>query len=169
VFGDFLGPIGREARDGLTTIAGNLWLRDRALADAMGAIAGAIEAGLPLSSAAGEATQVERGGAVGRRLQAWADAMSAGETPAAAARTAKLPAMVTGVLAVGESGGEILPSICYLQRYYNQRFHRSVELLRGAIVPVGVLALGAGVLLVTIHLLSPLWLLIDAAIVGGQS
>ncbi len=167
VFGDFLGPIGRQSRDALRGICGGLWLRDRALADAMGAIAGAIEAGLPLASAVGEATQVEPGGLVGRRLRAWSDAMSSGETPAAAARKAKLPAMVTGVLAVGESGGDLLASIGYLQRYYDRRFHRSVELLRGAVVPVGVLVLGAFVLLVTYELLSPIWLTIEHTIATG--
>jgi type II secretory pathway component PulF len=115
------------------------------LADAMAGAADAVALGRPLADSAALRGNRYLNPALRRRLQKWAHEMDGGADPATAARTAGLPDLVCGMLAPAVRSGTLADTLGFLARYYEARFSRAAELLRGAI---DCLCIGAGALVV---------------------
>jgi len=133
----------------------------RGLADALGAAADAVALGRPLAYSAALRGNRYLNPALQLRLQKWAHEMDRGADPATAARTAGLPDLVCGMLAPAVRTGTLADTLGFLARYYEARFSRAAELLRGAIDCLCI-GLGAGVVLVVFATtLLPVFQLLD--------
>jgi type II secretory pathway component PulF len=133
----------------------------RGLADAMAGAADAVALGRPLPDSAALAGNRYFNHVLQRRLQKWAKEMDRGADAAAAARAAGLPDLVCGMLAPAVRSGTLAQTLSFLACYYESRFSRAAELLRGAIDCICIAA-GAGVvLLVFATTLLPVYQLLD--------
>lgn len=151
----------------LSALAGRLpfigrAMRDRQLADACYVVASAVRAAMPLDAALLETQTLRLDPLLRRRLVRWSQRLNAGEPPVQAARRAGMPRLIAGMLATGQAAAQPAEAFDFLHRYYSGRFSRAMELLRGAIIPAAVLALGALVGLIVLAMLSPLFTIIDA-------
>jgi type II secretory pathway component PulF len=167
----FLPWIQRSAK-GVARWMGGLWssvvMRDRVMADAMGAVAASVEGGMGLVHAVEEAAGVD-GGVVGRRMRRWAAGMERGVGMAEAAEGAGLGRMVVGVLGMAAESGRLVDGLRFLERHFEGRFHRWLEMVRAAVVPTGVVGLGAFVFWVVLSVVEPVWQMIDAVTGSGGS
>lgn len=139
---------------------------DRAWADVCVVIAMNLHAAIPLGMALTEAQQLPVDAIVRFKLKRWEDAMDRGEDVASAARKAALPRLIVGMLGTGQASAHAAETFDFLHRYYDSQYSRTLELLRGAIVPVGVLLMGTLVGTIVVGLMLPLNALIRGAMGG---
>jgi len=136
-------------------------VRDRAMADACDTIAGGLRGGQPLHRAIEEATKIRMNEIVRERLRDWQAGVEAGQSADEAARAAKLPPLLCGMIGSGR-GTDPTAAVEFLASYYHGRFSRSRELIRSSAVPVMALVFGGLVLFVAAGLFTPLISLIDS-------
>ena len=141
-------------------------VRSRTMADAFGVIADALEAGRPLDWAAGEAARVPTNRVLQRRLERWRTGLTTGDSPADAARAARLPRMATALLATAQAAGNAPEVFRFLARYYDGKFSRAAYLLRGAIIPGMALFFGVIVALLALSVFQPMVSLVEQ--LGGS-
>jgi type II secretory pathway component PulF len=134
--------------------------RDRGLADACQTMADAISSGQPLHRAAEEATGLRINTVLKERLTRWRDFLISGMPADQAARSARLPALVCGMIGTGR-GDTTRDALRFLAAYYRGKFGRLAELLRGSIIPLLVLGFGAIVLAFIGAMYLPLLAMID--------
>jgi len=161
----------RLARPAVLTWAGDrlLWhlpltgrvARARGLADVCNVLADAAEAGSSPVSALNDATALKINGVLRRRVRRWAERADAGLPLADAARAAGMPKLVVGLLATS-AGGDVPRVLRFLDRYYESRFSRAAELLRGAAAPLLAIVFGSLVLIIGLAVMTPLIELADA-------
>ncbi|MEX1015314.1 MAG: type II secretion system F family protein [Phycisphaeraceae bacterium] len=148
-------------------------VRDRGLADAFELVADALRAGVPLEQALMEAGELPVNAVLRGRLVEMAGEVAAGREPGEAARTARLPAVVSGMLGPATSGGgDAVRTFAFLGRYYRLRFSKLAELGRAAVLPAIVLVSALLVGFVVLAMFLPLIELIDSAtneaLTGGR-
>jgi type II secretory pathway component PulF len=108
--------------------------RDRGMADACQTIGSALRSGRGLDRAIAQAAEVRMNVVLQKRLRRWGEDVASGLHAADAARQARLPELLAGM--VGPGRGTSLPAVMdFLAAYYGGRFSRLRELLRGASVP----------------------------------
>jgi type II secretory pathway component PulF len=135
--------------------------RDRGLADACSVIASSLDATHPLDAAIAEAALPHLNGVLNERIIEWSKFVSDGEPLDAAARRAKLPDILCGLIGPAVRSGTLSDTLRFLARHYESSFSRTWYLLRGAAVPSIVLIFGAFVLWVMVGLFAPLIALIQ--------
>ena len=134
--------------------------RNRSLAEALHCVVEGLEAGLPLHRAVQETRTLWINAVLRNKLDAWTRLMAQGAGPAEAARQARLPEMIWGMVSDG-AGPRLQVSMRFLATYYQSRFSRSAELLRAAALPVMTLAFAVLVLLVWLAMFMPILSMID--------
>jgi type II secretory pathway component PulF len=135
--------------------------RARALADTCHLIADALEAGRPLDWALYETSEVPTNLVLQRKLLRWARGVTAGHSAADAARAARMPEFVCGMIASAQAAADLPQVMDFLGRYYDGRFSRAAQVLRGAAIPALAICFGLVVLLITYSLFEPMIQLID--------
>ncbi len=136
------------------------------LANTMQILASGVEAGFTLPEALLQVLHVKQNKVFTARLQEWHGAMLAGEGVADAARRARLPQLVVGMLNC--PGASLADTLKFLGLHYSDRFSRCAAVLQGAAVPVMTLCFGACVFLVAMGLFDPIVRLCKAALpLGG--
>ena len=141
-------------------------LRDRAMADLFAALASSARLMLPLSTAVKDAAHIIRWGGQRKSVSRCASHLESGLEFDAAAKKAGLPDFVVGALVVGRSGNLNPAAYRFLHTHYQHRFSRLVAAVRGAVVPIGMLAIGSVVALFCYAMFTPVAMLIDHAIVS---
>ena len=139
--------------------------RDRGLADALRTIADAVRTGRSLPRAVDEAARLRVNGVLRERLTRWRDGLEAGMRADGAARQAKLPGLIGGMIASGR-GGDPAAAVEFLAAYYGGRLSRTRELIRAATVPALALVFGAVVLFLVVAMYSPLVTMMDSLAAG---
>ena len=113
-------------------------VRSLVLADACHMIAAALEVGQPMDRALAEAIEAADNRVLRHHLWKWAQAVSAGTPLAQAARQARMPALMIGMLGTARAAAGARETFAFLARYYEGRFSAAAAFLRGAAVPVMV-------------------------------
>jgi type II secretory pathway component PulF len=134
--------------------------RDEGLADACATIADALRTGLPLPRAIDEAARLRINRVLRDRLVLWRGGLEEGLRADDAARRAKLPALLCGMVASGR-GGEPAEAMEFLAAYYGGRFSRARELLRAATVPALALLFGGLILFLAAGMYTPIIQMMD--------
>jgi type II secretory pathway component PulF len=117
--------------------------RDRGMADVCRTMAEAAACHVPLPTAVDHASHIRLNAVLRARMVAWSRRMIAGESPADAARGAKLPALAVGLLATTRGHDDLRDVFAFLARYYTARYSRMMILLQSAAQPAMVLGLAA--------------------------
>jgi type II secretory pathway component PulF len=141
-------------------IAGRL-ARDRGLADALHAIADAVEAGRPAPDALAEAQLAHLNVVLRDRIARWAQLVDEGEGFANAARRAGMPRLVVGLIATAQPA-DLVNALRFLARYYAARFSRLMLLLHAAAAPLLAVVFGAVVAVVALGIFLPMVRLADS-------
>jgi type IV pilus assembly protein PilC len=134
--------------------------RDRGLGDVCHVLLESLDAGLPIDRALAQAAELNVNRIQKRRLARWARAVSAGQPLDQAARAAKLPPLLVGVLASAQAGADLKGMFRFLGRHYDTCFSRAAAVLRGAWIPGIVLSLALVEGLIVVSLFLPLVCLI---------
>lgn len=144
-------------------------VRDRALATLCFSLSQATQIGLPLHLAVAECEQIALNSGLKARARQWRQGMLAGLSPAESGKKARLPSLLTGMLATTRTADDTGQVFEFLARYYGQRFDKTVTLLRAVVEPVMVLMMGLFVGFVVVGLFLPLveliWRTVEVA--GG--
>ena len=135
-------------------------MRDRALADACQLIEQAMIAGETLESAVVEASELRTSPTVRKKLSRLSELLHNGVPLGVAAKQARLPAMMTGMLTTANVSAKPAQTFEFLHRYYAQKFSRTAMILRSAALPIVVLVMGIVVGLVVTSLFLPIEALI---------
>jgi type IV pilus assembly protein PilC len=135
--------------------------RDRGLTDVCEALADAFEAGMPADRAIAQAGLLRVNAVLRARVLRWARDVSDGASIHEAARSAGMPGLVVGMLSAARQGEDAANVLRFLARYYRSRFSRLSAVVRGAAIPLTVLAFGVIVGLVTLSLFTPMINMID--------
>jgi type IV pilus assembly protein PilC len=114
-------------------------LRGRALSDLCKAAAEGVKAGLPLHHCVREAGQSCGNRMITVRAARWAGAMEGGASIGRAALNAGLPRMIGRMLESANHTEAAGRTLDFLADYYDGRFSRITELLRGTMIPLLVL------------------------------
>jgi len=157
-----LGPL-RAVTDRIVArlpVAGRV-IADRNWRDITRLLESATAVGMSLPTAAVEAMQLRLNAVTRARLRRWWTHMQAGQPIDEAARRAKLPTLITGLLKTVQRSDQLPRAMRFAGQYYDQKFNRTAELVRGAMVPGVELLLGAVVAWFVIGLLMPIFSLID--------
>lgn len=141
--------------------------RDRDLRDVMRVLGSATAAGLSLETALTETMQLRVNSMTRRKLLRWRDAIESGAAVDEAARQARLPRLVSGMIATVRKTDQLPRAIEYLSRYYEDKFSRAAALAGGAVVPTIELVFGVLVGWIALAAISPLFALLDAVTEGG--
>ncbi|MFI5377857.1 MAG: type II secretion system F family protein [Tepidisphaerales bacterium] len=135
------------------------------LANAMQILAAGVEAGFALPDALLQTMQLRQNGYFTQRLETWHRAMLGGAAPAAAARQARMPGLVAGMLTC--SGTDLANTLRFLSMHYAEHYSRAAAVIRAAVIPGMTLAFGAIVFWVAMALFDPLMHLIKAVLPMG--
>lgn len=141
-----------------TPLVGTM-VRDRGLADVCRVVADGMRNGFPLDRALLEAGDLHVNGVLKGRVVRWLLGTQAGMSAAEAARQARLPPLIPGMLSAG--GADPAAAMDFLAGYYNGRFSRALLLLHGAMIPGMALVFGAFVALVALAIFTPMIDLVD--------
>jgi len=143
------------------------YVRDHSLAVTFDFIADALHAGQPIDHAVDEAANLHVNRVVQNRLGEFAVWLGSGTALHSAARQARMPGLVTEMLAPATSGEQVADVFEFLARYYDSRFSRTRLLLRGAVVPLTVFFFAVIVTFVALSMLMPMTALINS--LSGQT
>ncbi len=141
--------------------------RDRGLADVCHLLAGGCEAGVPVLTTLTEATQMDMNRHLRRRIRGWVNALMDGAEMRHAAGQAGLPAIMAGLLANARGSMGMARTARFLGDYFDARFNRGVALMRSAVGPAIVVALGLLVAWVALAIILPLATIIDGFAVSS--
>ncbi len=138
--------------------------RDRGMADVCATVADAVGASRELPRALFEAEQPHLNRVLADRVHRWAEQVAEGRPLADAARDARLPTLLCGLLGNDRSATNLLATLRFLQRYYDTRFSRLIILVREAALPVFTLIAAGVVCLVALSVFEPLISLVEATV-----
>lgn len=114
----------------------------RGLGDGFHIVADALEGGATLPRALSEAASVPSNVVVRHRLADWAAETAKGTPTLEAARKARMPELVRGMLTNADLSPQTAGIFRFLARYYDARFSRAATLLEGAALPALSLLFG---------------------------
>jgi type II secretory pathway component PulF len=130
--------------------------RSRGFADVCHVLAEAADAGQPLDRALAEAAEACANRVLELRVRQWSQRVSAGVSMSDAARQAKMPTLLVGMLSTAQGPGGIQDVLRFLLRYYDSRYSTAMALLNGAAIPLMVVLLAFFVLTAALGLFMPL-------------
>lgn len=130
--------------------------RGRALGDTCDMLAGSVESGMNLHGALIETAEACTNAVLRNRLHKWAAGIEAGLGVDHAARAARMPPIVSGLLATADATPDLSNVFRFLGRYYDGQFSRTALLLEGAVIPGISIVFGGAVLLVSLSVFVPL-------------
>lgn len=144
-----LGPL-RSAADVLLwyTPFARVAVRGRAMADVCYILAHALKAGIAPNRAIAEAANAAGNFVLERRMRKWAANILSGGDLASAARRARMPALVVGLLSTARGQHDAAEIFDFLSRHYDAQFSRAAIFLRGA-TPV-LIAVGGGLIVLAV-------------------
>jgi type II secretory pathway component PulF len=131
-------------------------VRERSLADVCTAVADALELGFPLDQSLERIEGLDLNLVMRLRIRHWKESLAKGRLPQDAARDARLPRFLVGMLATARSGGDLPEVLRFAARFYRDRFVVRRELLLGAYLPAVTLVMGAIVAGIAIGIFLPL-------------
>ena len=131
------------------------------MADVCHLLADATEAGMPLDRALVEASDAAGNRVLQKRIARWAQLISAGAPVSDAARKARMPTLVVGMLSTAQQTASMPQVFAFLARYYEGRHATASALAQSAAVPIMVLILAAFVGTFALSLFLPLIKMID--------
>jgi type II secretory pathway component PulF len=143
---------------------------DKAMAEVCGLLAEATRAGTPLPVAVRQAMVLPINIGFKEKLGVFLEGLNQGKSAADAAAKARLPELLVGMLqpmseaSVGVSGAAMFE---FLERYYRQRFSRTILMLRAAMEPLLVLLFGAIVLGMVLAVLQPVRQILESVMANG--
>ncbi len=143
--------------------------RDRSLADLCAALADAAEQGFPLEAALDRARQLDLNAVLRRRVARWAGGLAQGLDPVAAARGAKLPRLIAGLMSTVPAA-DAPAALRFAARFYASRHAARRQVLAAAYLPAVTVVMGLGVATVALALFLPMRDLINhvEAFQGGR-
>jgi type IV pilus assembly protein PilC len=136
-------------------------IQNRGLADVCHVMADAIGAGQPADRALFDAREVCTNIVLENRVSRWSQGVSAGETLAKAARKARMPTVIVGMLESAQHSAGTKNVFDFLARYYDTRFSAVAELIESAAIPAMVFMVALVVGTIALGLFLPLVHLID--------
>jgi MSHA biogenesis protein MshG len=142
-------------------------IESRGMADVCYVMADAIAAGQPADRALFDAREVCTNIVLQNRVSRWSQEVSAGVPLATAARRARMPAVVVGMLDAAKDSAGTRGAFDFLARHYDARFSAAATLIEGAAIPVMACALGLVVGTLALGLFAPLVDLINHLAMGG--
>jgi type II secretory pathway component PulF len=134
----------------------------RDLADVCQATASALAIGQPADVALLNAAQACGNSVMLRRVADWSVHVQSGASLHEAARQARLPRMLTGMLATASGPSGIVDSLRFLGRYYDSRRSAIAISLRAAAIPLLTLTFAVAVAVMVLGVFLPLIGLINA-------
>jgi type IV pilus assembly protein PilC len=135
------------------------YVRDRGLAELCDILSAGVRAGHPITESLHEAAAVQESFVLRYRAGAWADAVARGQNLADGARYARMPRLMTAMLATVRGSDSLLEVLAFLRRHYQYRFSRARAVMQAALVPLIVLMLGLAVGFVAVSLMQPIAML----------
>jgi type II secretory pathway component PulF len=141
-------------------------IESRGMADVCYVMADAIAAGQPADRALFDAREVCTNIVLQNRVSRWSRDVSAGIPLATAARQARIPAVVVGMLDAAKDSAGVRGAFEFLARYYDARFSAAATLIEGAAIPVMACVLGLVVGTLAVGLFAPLVDLINHLAMG---
>jgi type IV pilus assembly protein PilC len=156
-------PVGPGLLDPLlwvTPIIGTM-VKNRGLCRGCEVIAEALRSGSTMPAALIGAGDLWINSVLRNRFDRFADAVLEGQSVHDAAGAAHMPAMMTGMLATADSGGDVVAGFQFLGKYYGSRFSRTAEVLRATTLPLIVMFLALIVGWVVVSLFLPMVTLIN--------
>jgi type II secretory pathway component PulF len=136
--------------------------RDRDMADVCRVVADSLDAGLPLDAALRHAGELSISTPLRWQIYRWAGGIERGLPVADAARRARMPKIVSGLVSTAQIAAA-REAFVFLARYYASLFRRMQALGRAAAVPAMVFFFAAIVALVALGLFMPIVSLNDVA------
>jgi type IV pilus assembly protein PilC len=133
-----------------------------ALSEVFAFTAESIDAGQSIDSALSQAAQIPANSTLRKKIARWTDAMSRGQSLSDSARTARMPALVSGMLKTALDTPAAAEGFRFLGRYYGARFSRAMIMLRASAVPVFAIVMGVVVGIVALSVFLPMIRLLDA-------
>jgi type II secretory pathway component PulF len=131
-------------------------VRDRSTGDLCLALADSALLGYPLDLSLERSAHLSINGVTRRRTAVWAEGVRSGLSPADAARRARMPALLVGLMAtVGQTGG-LAEVLAFTGRFYHDRFLLRQEAVRAAVIPVFTLVMGVAVAAVALSVFVPM-------------
>lgn len=135
--------------------------RDRALADACFGIEQAMRSGRPLPEAIDTACAPVESGVLERRFRRFAEHLRQGQPLQDAARRARMPALIVGMLGSASTSATPADVFAFLARYYGERVSPLEAIVRATALPLATLAAAVCVAWVVLAMLYPLVILIE--------
>ena len=123
--------------------------------------ADSVEAGITLNGSLIEASQIPTNSLVRNRISNWVSRMSRGQSVPEAARGARLPPLVCGMLATTTHTQDLPHVLRFLGRYYRSRFSRATALIQAGVVPMLAMVMGLFVAWLALSVMLPLVRLIE--------
>lgn len=117
-------------------------VRGRGLADLCYVLGEAIETGQPLDRALAEAAEACGNRVLSNQVLRWSEKLTAGAPLAQAAREARMPRLMSGMLATTRDTNVMQNVFGFLTRYYDRRFSATASFIEGAALPIMVAILG---------------------------
>jgi type IV pilus assembly protein PilC len=136
----------------------------RGWADVCQLMGDALEVGRPASEALDEAAGLRLVPPVKRRVIDWSAEVTGGRSLQEAAREARLPALITGMLEPAGGSVDAAGVFNFLARYYRTRFSRTLLLIQGAVMPATVLIMAVIVGAIALAMFTPLVALINTIV-----
>jgi type II secretory pathway component PulF len=137
-------------------------VRARALADVCTVLADATRVGRPMEWALYDASEAAGNAVLSMQVRRWAESVLAGAPLHEAARDAGLPELLVGLISTAQGAGDMPEVFDFLSRYYDSRFSRAAQLLRGALIPMLAIGFGAIVAGMALSIFEPLISLTNA-------
>jgi type II secretory pathway component PulF len=138
--------------------------RNRALADACFMIEQAMRSGRPLPEAIESARHPLQSSVIDKRLDRFAQHLRQGQSLTDAAKAAKLPPLVVGMLGTASAASQPADVFDFLCRYYTERVSPLEAMLKAAMLPLATLLAATCVAWFVFSIFYPLVVLIEASI-----
>lgn len=137
---------------------------DRGLAQALPLLATATQSGVPLESALNEIQSLRINTHLLKQLDRCQISLAHGASLQNATQQAKLPTLLTQMLAPAAHAASVPQTLSYLAHYYQLRYSKSLALLENAAAPTIVLITSVAVGWFVIQLFKPLFMIIDLTV-----
>jgi len=136
--------------------------QDRGLADVCRMLASALRAGFTLDRAISESSDLQINRGLRVQINEWLFAMRKGLPIAEAAKKARLPKLLVGMIGSAQATGGMADVFDFLAQYYETRFSRAVLLIQGAAAPACAIFFGVLVCAICLSIFQPLITLINS-------
>jgi len=132
------------------------FILDRNMADISVALADSVQLGYPLGESLERLKHLDLNSVLQRRISNWADALRAGMSPADAARAARMPKLLVGMMAPVRDTADLGEVFAFVGRFHTDRFLLRREAMRAAVIPVFTLIMGVIVALIALSIFVPM-------------